>query len=168
MKELRSVGGHLRLLFAFDPKREAFVCVGGDKANDWTGWYDRNIPLADDRYDEHLKEPVGRLDWRQPMPKNKTWRELRAETITTSERDAEVKAGAQAIVLQSRLAELRQKRSISQQTLADALGVSQARVSTLEHTDDVLVSTLTRYIEGLGGHVEIRAVFDDEAIELLS
>lgn len=55
MKELRSVGGHLRLLFAFDPKREAFVCVGGDKANNWTGWYDRNIPLADDRYDEHLK-----------------------------------------------------------------------------------------------------------------
>jgi len=72
------------------------------------------------------------------MPKNKTWRELRAETIATSERDAEVKAGAQAII------------------------------STLEHTDDVLLSTLTRYIEGLGGHIEIRAVFDDEAIELLS
>ena len=23
---------------------------------DWTGWYERNIPIADDLYDQHLRE----------------------------------------------------------------------------------------------------------------
>lgn len=56
MKELRSVGGHLRALFAFDPRRTAIVLLGGDKAGDWTGWYERNVPLADDLYDAYLIE----------------------------------------------------------------------------------------------------------------
>jgi hypothetical protein len=55
MKELRSIGGHLRALFAFDPRRRAIVLLGGDKTNDWSGWYERNVPLADDFYDEHLR-----------------------------------------------------------------------------------------------------------------
>ncbi len=55
MKELRSVGGQLRALFAFDPNRHAIVLLGGDKAGDWNGWYARNIPRADRLYDEHLR-----------------------------------------------------------------------------------------------------------------
>jgi hypothetical protein len=56
MKELRSFGGFLRALFAFDPKRRAIVLLGGDKTDDWTGWYEQNIPIADDLYDKHLRE----------------------------------------------------------------------------------------------------------------
>jgi len=56
MKELRSIGGNLRALFCFDPRRTAIVLLGGDKTNDWAGWYHRNIPLADDLYDEYLDE----------------------------------------------------------------------------------------------------------------
>jgi hypothetical protein len=56
MNELRSIGGHLRALFAFDPARTAIVLLGGDKTNDWTGWYERNTPRADAIYDEHLKQ----------------------------------------------------------------------------------------------------------------
>ncbi|MDP9384972.1 MAG: type II toxin-antitoxin system RelE/ParE family toxin [Actinomycetota bacterium] len=55
MKELRSFGGYLRALFAFDPERRAIVLLGGDKRGDWAGWYERNIPIADDLYDEHLR-----------------------------------------------------------------------------------------------------------------
>jgi hypothetical protein len=43
----------LRLLFAFDRVRRAVLLVGGDKSGDWAGWYDENIPIADDRFDEH-------------------------------------------------------------------------------------------------------------------
>ncbi|MGH3516397.1 MAG: hypothetical protein ACRDQ7_03070 [Haloechinothrix sp.] len=43
-------------LFAFDPVRRAVLLVAGDKAGNWKGWYDVNIPLADKRYDEHLAE----------------------------------------------------------------------------------------------------------------
>lgn len=41
------------MLFAFDAERKAILLVGGDKSADWTGWYKRNIPVADDRFDEH-------------------------------------------------------------------------------------------------------------------
>ena len=54
MKELRSFGGHLRALFAFDPKRQAIVLLGGDKTDDWRGWYERNIPIADALFDDYL------------------------------------------------------------------------------------------------------------------
>src|SRR4051812_10330344 len=53
MKELRA--GSMHALFAFDPLRQAIVLVGGDKRDDWTGWYERNIPLADELLDAHLE-----------------------------------------------------------------------------------------------------------------
>ncbi len=56
MKELRpgSTGrSEVRLLFAFDLERHAILLVGGDKSDNWKGWYERNIPIADDRFDEH-------------------------------------------------------------------------------------------------------------------
>lgn len=56
MKELRSSGQHLRALFCFDPRRTAIVLLGGDKADDWNGWYERNIPIADRLYDQYLAE----------------------------------------------------------------------------------------------------------------
>jgi hypothetical protein len=62
MKELRSRGGHLRALFAFDPRRTAIVLVGGDKTNEWTGWYTRSIARADQLYARHLKE----RGWQDP------------------------------------------------------------------------------------------------------
>lgn len=56
LKELRSHGGHLRALFAFDPRRTAIVLLGGDKRGDWRGWYERKVPHADDLYDHYLNE----------------------------------------------------------------------------------------------------------------
>ncbi|MGW1292541.1 type II toxin-antitoxin system RelE/ParE family toxin [Streptomyces sp. NPDC002533] len=59
MKELRpgsSGSGEIRILFAFDPIRRAVLLVAGDKAGDWQGWYDANIPLAERRYQSHLAE----------------------------------------------------------------------------------------------------------------
>jgi len=61
MNELRppsSGSTEIRLLFAFDPRREAIVLVAGDKAGNWDGWYREAIPLADERFSQHL----GRLE----------------------------------------------------------------------------------------------------------
>jgi hypothetical protein len=55
MKELRSTGGNIRVLFAFDPKRQAILLLGGDKTGQWKRWYAENIPIADDLYDAHLE-----------------------------------------------------------------------------------------------------------------
>ncbi|TDP75121.1 hypothetical protein DEU31_3292 [Brachybacterium sp. AG952] len=62
MKELRpgsSGSSELRILFAFDPGRQAILLVAGDKSGNWTSWYRRNIPLADDLFDEHLRRLEG-------------------------------------------------------------------------------------------------------------
>jgi hypothetical protein len=42
------------VLFAFDPHRVAVLLMGGDKAGRWKRWYSENIPIADDRFDQHL------------------------------------------------------------------------------------------------------------------
>jgi hypothetical protein len=58
MKELRpgSAGrSEIRILFVFDPLRRAVLLVAGDKAEKWTKWYSKNIPIAEARYREHLK-----------------------------------------------------------------------------------------------------------------
>lgn len=55
MKELRLVGSNARIIFAFDPKREAILLIAGDKTNQWTEWYRENIPIADRIYDEHIE-----------------------------------------------------------------------------------------------------------------
>ncbi|MFT3875841.1 MAG: type II toxin-antitoxin system RelE/ParE family toxin [Propioniciclava sp.] len=57
MKELRpgsSGRSELRILFAFDPERSAIMLVAGDKAGNWTRWYRKNLPVADDLFDDHL------------------------------------------------------------------------------------------------------------------
>jgi hypothetical protein len=64
MKELRSTGGHLRVLFAFDPRQRAVLLVGGDKTNDWKGWYRTNIPKADKLFEQHLRDNGREGPWR--------------------------------------------------------------------------------------------------------
>lgn len=58
MKELRpgsSGRSEVRILFAFDPQRHAIMLLAGDKQGRWDKWYRTNVPIADDRYDEHLE-----------------------------------------------------------------------------------------------------------------
>jgi hypothetical protein len=55
MKELRPIGGGIRILFAFDPRRMAILLIGGDKTGRWNQWYTEMIPIADRLYDEHLE-----------------------------------------------------------------------------------------------------------------
>jgi len=54
LKEVRSSGGNLRILFAFDPDRTAILLLGGDKTGAWNAWYKQNIPVAEDLFDRHL------------------------------------------------------------------------------------------------------------------
>jgi hypothetical protein len=54
LKELRpgSAGdSEVRILFAFDPQRQAVLLVGGDKSGRWKDWYKESIPLAEERFE---------------------------------------------------------------------------------------------------------------------
>lgn len=50
LKELRC--GTMRVIFAFNNRRKAVLLVGGDKRDDWDAFYRREIPRADDLFDE--------------------------------------------------------------------------------------------------------------------
>jgi len=59
LKELRpgsSGSSEVRILFAFDPVRRAVLLIAGDKAGNWSGWYDTNIPIAEKHYRNHITE----------------------------------------------------------------------------------------------------------------
>ncbi|WP_369022806.1 type II toxin-antitoxin system RelE/ParE family toxin [Micrococcus luteus] len=58
LKELRpgsSGRSEIRILFAFDPRRQAILLVAGDKAGAWKKWYAKNVPIAEDRLNAHLE-----------------------------------------------------------------------------------------------------------------
>ncbi len=48
-------GQPYRILFAFDPEREAILLIGGNKASD-KKWYQRMIPQAETIFANHLKK----------------------------------------------------------------------------------------------------------------
>ena len=60
------------------------------------------------------------------------------------------------------LAELRQLRQVTQVELARQLGISQPGLSAMEKRGDVQLSTLRDFVQGLGGHLELTAVFDGD------
>jgi predicted transcriptional regulator/transcriptional regulator with XRE-family HTH domain len=70
--------------------------------------------------------------------------------------------------LGSQLENLRLQRGISQIQLAAAMGMGQSALSHLERRADILVSTLTEYVESLGGWLCIEAKFrSGENVKLL-
>ncbi|MFH0818348.1 MAG: type II toxin-antitoxin system RelE/ParE family toxin [Candidatus Micrarchaeota archaeon] len=71
MKELRvpSKGRPLRVLFAFDPKRQAVLLVGGNKEGD-KQFYDKMISQADKLFDEYLAELRSELEKAEKEKKN--------------------------------------------------------------------------------------------------
>lgn len=59
------------------------------------------------------------------------------------------------------LAELRRRRGLSQQALADRIGMSQSDLSKAERRTDWKVSTLAAILEGMGLRVRVVALDED-------
>jgi len=57
------------------------------------------------------------------------------------------------------LKDLRQAAQQTQQDMAAALGVGQDTISRLEKRSDMLLSTMRRYVEAMGGSLELVAQF---------
>jgi predicted XRE-type DNA-binding protein len=84
----------------------------------------------------------------------------------TPARRARVAAKAAALREEMTLEELRKARDLSQGQIADALDVGQPAVAKLEKRTDMHVSNLRRYIEALGGKLEIIARFSDASVNI--
>ncbi|HBG18750.1 MAG TPA: transcriptional regulator [Desulfobulbaceae bacterium] len=64
------------------------------------------------------------------------------------------------------LSELRQAKQLTQQQLAERLHVKQASVSKMESQTDMYISTMRKYIEAMGGKLEIIAQFPEGSIKV--
>ena len=102
---------------------------------------------------------------------HRTWKDMRAERINTPEAEARVAAHREAARAEQRayrLTELRKHQGLTQVELADSMHISQAAVSSIERGDlsRSELSTIQRYVEALGGKIEIVANFGDERLVL--
>jgi len=161
MKELRSFGGHLRALFAFDPKRRAIVLPRRRQA--------RRLDRLVRAQHPARRRPLRRAP-AQPRPRGltmaRTLNDIRAKRPLSPDARKRVDDIKRAMQLEIALAELRELRGASQAQVAETLGTSRPNVGRIEKELDVRLSTLERYVEALGGKLEIHAVFDDADIKL--
>ncbi|MEU4559188.1 helix-turn-helix transcriptional regulator [Actinoplanes sp. NPDC023936] len=65
-----------------------------------------------------------------------------------------------------RLVELRKRREMTQEQVAERMGVSVARVSQIEAGSVSTQEVLARYIEALGGTLKLIADFGDEQLKV--
>ena len=73
---------------------------------------------------------------------------------------------AELIAEEMTLQQLRRARKLTQQSIAKSLHIGQEGVSKIEKRSDLLLSTLRSYVEAMGGHLDVRAVFPDGEIVL--
>lgn len=77
-----------------------------------------------------------------------------------------IKAEVQQEILEADLKGIRELAGKTQVEAAAEIGISQAQLSRTESGADHKVSTLRRYVEALGGELEIVARFGDRALRL--
>lgn len=94
----------------------------------------------------------------------KNFRELEAKM--GPERVARAKTRATAMMAEMLLSEIRQAEGLTQEQVAEVLGVKQPTLSRMESQDDMQVSTLQRLVEALGGKLEIVAHMPHGAIRI--
>ncbi|MGO9258440.1 MAG: helix-turn-helix domain-containing protein [Bryobacteraceae bacterium] len=75
---------------------------------------------------------------------------------------------AQLVAEEMTLRELRHARKLTQVRMAKALGITQDSVSRLEKRSDLLLSTLRKTVQAMGGNLALVAEFPDRAPVVLS
>jgi DNA-binding transcriptional regulator YiaG len=86
----------------------------------------------------------------------KNFKELQAKMSPQAR--ARSQAKADKMIAEMALDELREALKLTQESLAETLHINQAAVSKVEKRTDMLISTLRKMIEAMGGELEIRAI----------
>ncbi len=98
------------------------------------------------------------------------WSELREKVMAEPGAAEDVAMHRRRLNVEMHLADLRRARQVTQVTLAELLGVDQSAVSQQERRADHAISTLRDFVEALGGHLHVTAVFegtdDEEDVEI--
>jgi DNA-binding XRE family transcriptional regulator len=105
------------------------------------------------------------------MPKRiaRDWDELERELHAAGVSPEEIQVGARQLLATARgnqLADARKQMGLTQREIATALGVSIARVSQIEHGEVMSFDVIARYVEALGGRLDLVADFGDRTVRL--
>ena len=98
------------------------------------------------------------------MAKARNFKELQARM--SPERQALNATEAARMLREMPLDELRAARNLTQEHLASILHIKQASVSKMERRTDMYIGTLSKFIEAMGGELEIRAIFPDGSVRI--
>jgi DNA-binding XRE family transcriptional regulator len=97
----------------------------------------------------------------------KNLKELLENNFTSQER-AEIRRKSKEKIAAIRLQQVRKSHRITQKELASTMGLSQSALSELERRPNITLSAMQRYVEALGGHLEITAVFHEGKEKILA
>jgi predicted transcriptional regulator len=95
----------------------------------------------------------------------RSWKSVRAGRLTPAA-IARAKKRAREQIEEQTLRELRQGFDLTQVDAARAAEMTQSELSRLESRGDHRISTLRRYVEALGGQLEVAAVFGGKRVKL--
>lgn len=98
----------------------------------------------------------------------KKWSDMRGKHVAAAgpEVVAEEAGRMLARVRAHRLAEVRRRKGLTQQQVAETMGVSTGRISQIEHGDLSGLDVLDRYVQALGGQLALVATFGDEQLKV--
>jgi len=82
------------------------------------------------------------------------------------ERQERIRRRTKELLEELPLQELRQARALSQEELAEVLGLNQATISKLERRTDMYLSSLRRFVEAMGGELELTASFPEGRVRI--
>jgi DNA-binding XRE family transcriptional regulator len=105
------------------------------------------------------------MDTRREPAGTRSWQSVRAERLD-GPAIARVTRRARARVEELTLRELRRGMAMTQVDVARTAEMTQSELSRLESRGDHRISTLRRYVEALGGELEVAAIFGGRRVKL--
>ncbi|MEV0805289.1 helix-turn-helix transcriptional regulator [Micromonospora sp. NPDC050200] len=105
------------------------------------------------------------------MSSHVRWKDIRAEYVRRAGGEEAVEAGKQELLAQvvgHRLAEIRRARGLTQQQIAERMGVSKGRVSQIEQGKISGQEVVARFAAALGGRLHQAIYFDDGDIAAIA
>jgi DNA-binding XRE family transcriptional regulator len=99
------------------------------------------------------------------------WKDIRAEHVERAGGEEALRERKQQLLAEIqgyRLAEIRRSRGLTQQVVADRMGVTKGRVSQIERGKISGHEVLVRYAAALGGRLHQSIYFDDGDIAAIA
>jgi DNA-binding XRE family transcriptional regulator len=99
------------------------------------------------------------------------WQDIRAGHVARAGGEEAVEAGKQELlaeIIGHRLAEVRRARGLTQQQVADRMGVTKGRVSQIEQGKISGQEVVARFAAALGGRLHQAIYFDDGDIAAIA